>query len=402
MARVRKKLRCGFSTGTAATAAARAALRHLITGQAPKCLAIRLPAGFFFPVPISESHLTGQGAWARVVKDGGDDPDVTHGAIIQANVRWMAATAGNLSRSPGICLVAGEGVGVVTKPGLAVGIGEPAVNPVPRLMLVENLTEELWQRGMNGPVFGLPTSSSVTLGKPFIHLPFARSTGLPDDLMVEVEILVPRGQEMARRTLNPRLGILGGISILGTTGLVKPFSHDAYRETIHAGLSVAVSNGCRGVLLSTGGKSERFARQILPDWPEEAFVQIADFFAYALEEVRRSKFEEVVLSVFFGKAVKMAQGHPYTHAHTVPLDLSPLARQAEAAGYAPALCRQLAQANTAREALDLLLVNQAGDLIRTVALGVLEQASRIAGNAVKVRFLLFGYEGNLLLDLEGP
>ena len=134
----------------------------------------------------------------------------------------------------------------------------------------------------------------------------------------------------------------------------------------------------------------------------EAFVQIADFFAFALEAVRKSKFEAVVLSVFFGKAVKMAQGHPYTHAHAVPLDLGPLAEQARKAGYPNAFCQDLAGANTAREALDLLLANRAEGLIRTVALGVLEQVSRITGDEVKARLLLFGYEGKLLLDLDGP
>ena len=228
--------------------------------------------------------------------------------------------------------------------------------------------------------------------------PFKDAADFLKHIMVAVEIRVPRGLELARRTLNPRLGIMEGISILGTTGLVKPFSHDAYRETIQAALSVAVSSGCRGILLSTGGKSERFARLILKGWPGEAFVQIADFFAFSLEAVRKSRFEAVVLSVFFGKAVKMAQGHPYTHAHAVPLDLGPLAEQARKAGYPNAFCQDLAGANTAREALDLLLANHAEDLIRTVAQNVIEQASRLVRDPVKVRLLLFGYDGSLLLD----
>lgn len=408
MARVRGRLRLGFSTGTAATAAARAALRHLVTGEASRCIAVRLPTGIFFPVPISENHLTGQGAWASVIKDGGDDPDVTHNAEIQVTVGFLseralkAAAARNLLPISGIYLVAGEGVGIATKRGLPVGIGEPAVNPVPRVMLAENLTEELLQWGVTEIFSAQRSDSCIPLGKPPVHLPFMDAADSLNDIMVAVEIRVPRGLELARRTLNPRLGIMGGISILGTTGLVKPFSHDAYRETIQAALSVAVSNGCRGILLSTGGKSERFARQILTGWPGEAFVQIADFFSFSLEEVRRRRFEAVVLSVFFGKAVKMAQGHPYTHAHAVPLDLGPLAGQARQAGYPNAFCQELAGANTAREALDLLLARHAENLIRTVALGVLEQASRITGDEVSVRLLLFGYEGKLLLDLEGP
>lgn len=408
MARVRGKLRRGFSTGTAATAAARAALRHLVTGQAPACIAIRLPDGIFFPVLISESQQTGRGVWAEVIKDGGDDPDVTHGAAIQASVRCWSVMAEegtvteDATRLSGITLVAGEGVGVVTKPGLPVAMGEPAVNPVPRRMLAENLTEELLLWGSAG--FNPTQTANVAThqGKAPVHLPFTQSGGCLEGLLVEVEIRVPRGQALAQRTLNPRLGIMGGISILGTTGLVTPFSHEAYQETIQAALSVAASSGCRGLLLSTGGKSERLARQVLPDWPPEAFVQIADFFAFALEEGHRRRFEEVVLSVFFGKALKMAQGHPYTHAHTVPLDLEPLARQAELASYAPAFCRQLIHANTAREALELLVANRAEDLIRAVAHGVLTQASRLTGNEMKVRVLIFGYDGNLLIDQKGP
>lgn len=403
MARVRGKLRCGFSTGTAATAAARAALRHVITGEASRCVAVRLPMGFFLPVLVSGSHLTDDGAWASVIKDGGDDPDVTHHAEIQALVKWVPAKCVKAEVDfPVICLVAGEGVGIVTKPGLPVRIGEPAVNPVPRMMLAENLTEELLLWDLKKLCLAESANWNVPPGKPHVFLPFSRSADLLDEIMLEVEIKVPRGVELARYTLNPRLGIIGGISILGTTGIVKPFSHEAYKETIQAELSVAASNGCTTIVLSTGGKSERFARRLLNDWPEEAFIQIADFFAFALEEARLKGFERVVLSLFFGKAVKMAEGHPYTHAHTVPLDLAPLAGQARAAGYPPAFCTELAGANTAREALDLLLANRADDLIRTIALGVLGQSSRIIGNSMTVRVFLFDYEGSLLLDLEGP
>jgi cobalt-precorrin-5B (C1)-methyltransferase len=402
VARVRGKLRCGFSTGTAATAAARAALRHLATGEASQCVAVRLPMGIFLPVAISESHLAGESAWASVIKDGGDDPDVTHHAEIQAMVKCVPARCVKAQLdSPMICLVAGDGVGVVTKPGLPVRIGEPAVNPVPRMMLVENLTEELLQWDLKKLCLAESANCNVVPGKPHVFLPFSRAADLPNEIMLEVEVRVPRGLELARHTLNPRLGIKGGISILGTTGIVKPFSHEAYRETIQAELSVAASNGCSAIVLSTGGKSERFAMRLLMDWPQEAFVQIADFFAFALDEARQRGFQKVILSVFFGKAVKMAQGHPYTHAHSVPLDLGPLVGQARAAGYPATFCRELAGANTAREALDLLIGNRADDLIRNVGIGVLEQSSRIIGNSIAVRLFLFDYDGSLLLDLEG-
>jgi len=265
---------------------------------------------------------------------------------------------------------------------------------------MENLTEELLQWDLKVPLSARFSNSYGAPGKPHVFLPFRQTMQFPEEIMIEVEIRVPRGLELARHTLNPRLGIIGGISILGTTGLVKPFSHEAYKETIQAELSVAASIGCGAIVLSTGGKSERFAREMLKDWPEEAFVQIADFFAFALHEAHQRGFERAVLSVFFGKAVKMAQGHHYTHAHKVSLDLGPVAEHAERAGYPQVFCRGLAGANTAREALDLILANQAEDLIRTIGQGVLEQASRITGNSMAMRLFLFNYDGSLLLDLE--
>lgn len=402
MAKVKRKLRCGFSTGAAMTAAAKAALRHLLTGQAVPCIAVRLPMGIFLPVVVTESHLTGEGSRASVIKDGGDDPDVTHHAEIQALVRCLPAECSKARPgSPGISLIGGSGVGVVTKAGLPVRIGEPAVNPVPRAMLAENLTEELLQWGLRRIHLTRSGNCEVRPVEPHVFLPFSRSTDLLDTIMLEVEIRVPRGLELARHTLNPRLGILGGISILGTTGIVKPFSHEAYKETIQAELSVAKSNGCKAVVLSTGGKSERLAMGVLKDWPEDAFIQIADFFAFALDQVRQGGFQGLVLSVFFGKAIKISQGHPYTHAHSVPLDLRPLAGQAGTAGYTEAFCRALAGANTAREALDLLLANGARDLVRNVAMEVLAQSSRIVGDSMALRLFLFDYEGSLLLDMEG-
>ncbi len=393
MPRTKSRLRGGFSTGTAVAGAARAALRFLLTGEVSTVVAVRLPSGIFFPVPVKELHAEGDGVRAGVIKDAGDDPDVTHNAEFQVFVRWRSGSArkplpasllmpDHLSDGAplsGICLVAGEGVGTATKAGLPVKIGEPAVNPVPRMMLVENLAEELLVGKVSETLPRCAGELPCDKMSSHVFLPFPSRAHSLNGLVLDVEVRVPRGVELARHTLNPRLGIMGGISILGTTGLVKPFSHEAYRETIQAELSVATANGCKATVFSTGGKSERFARNMLQDWPEEAFVQIADFFAFALDEARQRGFEKVVLSVFFGKAVKMAQGHPYTHAHRVPLDLGPLAEQARQAGYSASFCQSLAGANTAREALELIRAKGAEDLIRAVAQGVLEQASRMVG-----------------------
>ncbi|MEN6485117.1 MAG: cobalt-precorrin-5B (C(1))-methyltransferase [Syntrophobacteraceae bacterium] len=397
----RKKLRKGFSTGTAATAAAVAALRLRLTGLAPEIVAVRLPDSCYLPIPIASCGVEGPTAWAGVVKDGGDDPDVTHKALVRVSVRSFRAGAENPPfAAPGIRLVAGPGVGVVTKAGLPVGIGEPAVNPVPRGMIAENLAEELARHaaGRRWEASGALEGGLSLRPSAWVSFPPA-AVGLAG-VFLEVEICVPGGEELARHTLNPRLGILGGISILGTTGIVKPFSHRAYEETIQAALSVAAANGCREAILTTGGKSERFAREVLPESPPEAFVQIADFFAFAVREACRAGFERLVHAVFFGKIVKMAAGNEYTHAHEVPLDLGPLAVLAGKRGYPVSFCGEIASANTARHALELLLAAGAEDVIRDVSLLALAKSARIAGASTGLRLLLFDYDGRLLMDLR--
>ncbi len=393
-------LRCGFSTGTAAVAAAIAALRHLLTGSAPVEVAVKLPSGDYFTVPVAKGS-TGNGfARASVIKDGGDDPDITNRAEIAAKVELVASPADG---PQGIFLAAGKGVGIVTKPGLPVPPGEPAINPVPRKMFAENLTETLL---ILGPDFSLSTSDirypAAGISPPAsVFLPF--DGPLPDDFSgksIQVTIEVPRGEELARHTLNPRLGIVGGISILGTTGLVKPFSHEAYEDTISSALSVAASNGCETAILSTGGKSERFAQDLLTWEPTEAFVQVADFFAFSVREARRFGLKRIVHSVFFGKAVKMAQGYEYTHAHKASLDLELLAAIAKGLGHDADFGRELAGANTARHALEMITARGETQILGAVAEKALAQSARFAGEGVSLRMLLFDYDGDLLSDVS--
>lgn len=418
----RKELRLGFSTGTAATAAAVAALRLLLSGRADKVVAVRLPHGIYLPVPVHDCRIDRGAGCAAVIKDGGDDPDVTHKAEIRVKLRCgFRASDGRTSPccgafpssggesaapsaggAPGMYLVAGEGVGVVTKAGLPVVPGEPAINPVPREMLVRNLADELARTiamGNGGAIVCMPVPGP---DRPYVYLPLPEVDGIRSDILLAVEIEVPRGRELARRTLNPRLGVIGGISILGTSGLVKPFSHEAYEETIQVSLSVAESNGCGQVVLSTGGKSERLARGILSGLPPESFVQVADFFEFSVREACRRGFSGIVHSVFFGKAVKMAQGHAYTHAHRVPMDLKGVAEHARSRGHDRDFCTGLASANTARHALELLLRRKALDVVGAVAGEALEQSRRLSGGTVDVRLLLFAYDGTLLVDLEKP
>ena len=375
-------------------------------------VAVRLPAGSFISIPVDGACSDGDNAAAWVIKDGGDDPDVTHGLEFRVRVKCRIFSKEQIDApdveiprghadsfsDAGILLIGGEGVGVVTKPGLPVRVGEPAVNPVPREMLSRNLVEELLIWDLSG--IGAIGEGKVDrpAGRPWAFIPFSSEEERLHGVSLEVEIQVPRGKDVAHRTLNPRLGIRGGISILGTTGIVKPFSHKAYEETIQSALSVAASNGCSGVVLSTGGKSERFAREVLGGWPPEAFVQIADFYAFAVKEAFKSGFEEIVHSVFFGKALKMAQGHAYTHAHKVPLDLGPLASLAAGLGHDNAFCRALAGANTARHALEMIKMRRASGIVPSVAGQALKQSVHLVNGKMRVRILLFDYDGTLLAD----
>jgi len=413
----RSRLRIGFSTGTAAAAAAKAALRRLITGACGNAVAVRLPSGVYLAVPVAWSSINGKTACASVIKDGGDDPDITNGAEIKASVSILRHRPDSIRHNadmcgrPGILLVAGKGVGLVTKPGLPVAPGEPAINPVPRQELSENITLELLlsENLHLEPLFLNSSDPSVLASladKPALQLPFYAEGGLEKtleragDLSILVEIEVPRGEELARHALNPRLGILGGISILGTTGIVKPFSNEAYEQTIQAALSVAASNACGTVVLSTGGKSERFARDLLPELPPEAFVQIADFFSFAVKEARRFGFSRIIHSLFFGKAIKMAQGHPYTHAHSVPLDLDFLAAIAHSLGLDAAHCRELSSANTARHALEIIAAKGSNRILESVAQTAAAQSAGLAGEGAWIRLLLFDYDGSLLADVS--
>ncbi|MBM4275100.1 MAG: cobalt-precorrin-5B (C(1))-methyltransferase [Deltaproteobacteria bacterium] len=362
-----KKLRWGFSTGTAAAAAAAAALYELLGHGCPQMIEIPLPGGQRLAVPISRHARPRAGVGKGVVvKDGGDDPDVTHGAEIGARV-WRLNSRGGGEE---LRLLGGEGVGRVTKPGLPVAVGEPAINPVPRRMLRQTL-KEIWEQ--------FASAAPLRLG---------------------VEIFVPRGEELARQTLNPRLGILGGISILGTTGLVKPFSHGAYRATIHAALKVARAEGIEHVVLTPGRESEDCARRLLPSLPEEAFVQMGDYVGYVLGQAGRFRFRRVTVAAFFGKALKMAQGLRNTHASKGPVDLGLLGRWTAEITGSQELAGAAAEANTARQALEVLLTAGAGAVVARVGEVMLAHLRTWAGPGLKLEAVILDPAGQVLWQGE--
>lgn len=251
---------------------------------------------------------------SSVIKDAGDDPDVTHNAEIRAHVTWC--------EQPGVHLARGIGVGLVTKKGLPVPVGEPAINPVPRQMLTSTVQEVL---------AGVP--------------------GVPQG--VTVEISVPNGEELAKKTFNPRLGILGGISILGTTGIVVPYSTAAWEASVVQNIDVAVAQPCEHLVFVVGGRGERFAQQLY-DLPDIAFVQIADFFGLALRHAAAAGAGRVTLASMVGKLAKFAAGHESVHSRESSQDFTFLGALSRRAGAEEALVEHVHRANTAQEVADLL------------------------------------------------
>jgi cobalt-precorrin-5B (C1)-methyltransferase len=275
-------LRTGWTTGACATAATKAALTALLTGNFPDPVTIRLPGGQEPAFALAMEHL-GEG-WARagIVKDAGDDPDVTHGATVMSQVRLLPA-------GDGIRFVAGDGVGTVTKPGLPLGVGEPAINPVPRCMMVE-VVEQLMS-----------------------------AHDLAAD--VEITISIPGGQEMALKTWNPRLGIIGGLSVLGTTGIVHPFSCAAWIHSIHRGIDVARAMGITHVLGATGSTSEKAAQQLY-NLPDQALLDMGDFAGGLLKYLRQHPIERLTIAGGFAKMSKLAQGALDLHSSRSQIDNS--------------------------------------------------------------------------------
>lgn len=347
-----RTLRHGYTTGTCAAAASAGAARMLVRGRRAGQVTIDLPAGFRVAFRLRGQDFDATAARCFVIKDAGDDPDVTHGAAIHSEVSWDKQAA------PGsITLAAGTGVGRVTKPGLAVDPGQPAINPVPRSMIIAAVQRELQRSGE------------------------ARA--------VKVTLSIPDGEQRAERTLNARLGIIGGLSILGTTGVVRPISHQAWRDTLEAALDVALAAGCRSVVLSGGRTSELGAEREL-SLVEEAYVLMGDHVAFAVEACARRKVPLVVVAVQFAKLVKIAAGHPYTHAQAAQLDLAALVDWARCDRLDDPAIKRLELAHTAREAF--LTAAQPELLAETVARRALKHLGALLPEG-KLGILLIDYAG---------
>ncbi|HMM37626.1 MAG TPA: cobalt-precorrin-5B (C(1))-methyltransferase CbiD [Desulfovibrio sp.] len=357
-----RPLREGFTTGTAAAAAAKAAALFLATWSAPGSVDVPLPGGGRLTVPVARCGAEGSGARAVVIKDAGDDPDVTDGAEIHAFVEQKSGL-----RDGEIILEGGKGIGRVTLPGLPVPPGQPAINPAPREQITRAVAEALEDSGLGAGA--------------------------------RVVIEVPAGEKLAKKTMNARLGILGGISILGTAGIVRPYSHDSWLASIAEALDVARAAGLAEIVLTTGRRSERQWREAAPGTPELGVVQAADFFAEATRLAAEKGFARITWAVFFGKLVKQALGLPNTHAHEADLDFGRVAGWCAEAGIAPEGVERAARVNTARELLDLLRPDPAlAALLRLLAGRAAEAARGFAGaRAPDIAYAVFDLEGGRLL-----
>ena len=354
------ELRRGWTTGACAAAATKAAYVGLLTGRIPDPVAIRLPGGEQPRFDLAESRLRPREATAGVIKDAGDDPDVTHGALIRVTVRRGEP-------GTGVMFIAGEGVGVVTLPGLAVPVGEPAINPAPRRLIRELVAD------------------------------VARDRGDAGDL--EVTIAIPDGERLARRTANGRLGIVGGLSILGTTGIVIPYSCASWIHSIHRGIDVARAAGLTHVAAATGSTSER-AVQALYGLSEFALIDMGDFVGGTLKYLRRHPIARVTLAGGFAKLTKLAAGHLDLHSSRSAVDLPVLAELLAERGAAGELVAHARDAASAGRVLEL-----AQDMGLPLADDVALRARRVAlsqlDGAGALEVMIFDRDGVLIGHAKG-
>ena len=349
-----RPLRSGLTTGTCATACCVAAAQALLTDINPKVVSVTLPRGKVVELTISNLQSNDSQCRAATIKDAGDDPDVTHGATVFVELTLIA--------SPIIEFKAAAGVGTVTKSGLALAVGEPAINPVPRQMM----TEHLWQ--------------------------MARANHYPGGFRVAVGI--ENGEQIATKTMNGRLGILGGLSILGTTGVVRPFSCAAYIASIHQGIDVAKANGITHIAASTGSSSESAIRAEY-QLADMALIEMGDFVGAVLKYLKQNPLPRLSLCGGFGKLTKLACGHMDLHSRASSIDFEYLAGLAQQQGGSKTLLEQIRGANTSIEALNLCQQENV-DLAAAVCAQALQRAQEKVGHQVQVEVWAINRQGNII------
>ncbi len=361
------KLREGFTTGSSAAAGAKAAVTLLLTGKLLKAVEVTLPrAGDgTIVIPVKEVSLNGAVATATIIKDAGDDPDVTDRAEIVTEVKLLGEAPGDGEDS--MRVEGGRGVGKVTRPGLSVAPGNPAINPVPMKMIRQAVSE-------------------VT-----------DTLCVPPSVLVTVS--VPRGVELAKSTMNERLGIIGGISILGTTGIVHPLSLSAYTDSISCAVDVAVAAGLTEVVFSTGRSSERVAEEGLA-LDDAAYILTGDHMGFALiEAAKKKELKRVTISGQFGKFSKLARGEFETHCKDSTVEMGFLRDIAGRNGATEELAKRIEGANTAREVFFIFKEEGIKGAIEEITALVKKNGAARSAEGVEVRAMLVGYDGKVEVSL---
>lgn len=347
------ELRRGWTTGACAAAASAAALRAILSGTKADTVTIRLPKGEKPTFDLLQSEPIPDGWRASIIKDAGDDPDVTHGAEIIVDLRALPPGAGHKFK-------AGTGVGTVTLPGLPLDVGEPAINPGPRGMITDALD--------------------------------AVAEEFDSHSDAEITVSIPNGEVLAEKTMNPRLGIKGGLSVLGTTGVVIPYSCASWINSIHRGVDVARRLGLDHLIAATGSTSEAAAMRDHPDLTEQAFIDMGDFAGGLLKYLRRHPVPHLTIAGGIAKLTKLAQGHLDLHSKRSRVDLKSLASMAGAQGADQALQDRISSANTAMEAFELCK-NADVNLGDAIARGARETAMASVAGDVGIAIIIYDRAG---------
>jgi len=356
----KRSLRTGYTTGTCAAAATKAALSALVSGNKLPKVNVSLPKDKHIVIDIAWIKFVDErSVTASVIKDGGDDPDVTNGAEI-----W--STVSLLESSNKIMVDGGIGVGRVTKPGLGLEIGKAAINPTPLKMINQAIEEILEKQQKNR--YGL-----------------------------SILISVPKGEEIAKRTDNPRLGIIGGISILGTTGIVIPYSTASFAASIRQSIDVSIAMGSDSVILTTGGRSEDFARSIFGNSiADHAYIQIGDFIGFSIKQCAIKKIKKAYVIGFIGKLTKMAMGVKQTHVKGSNVDMNFLATLANRCGANNELVKKIKLANTARHVGELIDQSGLSMFYDVLCEEVYNHLSKDSPSDLQIKIILLDFTGKVI------
>jgi len=354
-------LKTGLSTGSCASAATKAALLSLLTKTFPKDVQITLPKGKVVAMNISWTKFTDNSVTSAVIKDGGDDPDATHGAEICSTVK-LSENIGKIFVDGGI------GVGRVTKPGLGLVIGTAAINPVPMRMIIQSVNDVLE-----------------------IYDKVIKKNGL------NIIISVPAGEEIAKKTDNPRLGIIGGISILGTTGLVLPYSTASFAASIRQSLDVGLALGSDVFILTTGGRSEDFCKNLFPStYPDHSYVQMGDFAGYSVKQCYEKKVKKVIIAGFIGKLTKIAMGVKQTHVRGSYVNMDFIEKLTLECNVSENIVSLIKNANTARHVSEIIDLNAISGYYDLLCKYAFNQMSVYSNNQLSIEVIMFNFNGNII------